>query len=88
MAVGMVRSFHEDEGYGFIETDEGEQFFVHHSAIEMEGFRTLSQGDRVFFEARFTRRGPRGRACAQALRQRKRIGFVGVGWLHITQSTQ
>jgi cold shock protein len=57
MAVGVVRSFHEDKGYGFIETDEGEQFFVHHSAIEMEGFRTLSRGDRVLFEVTVTRRG-------------------------------
>ncbi len=57
MAVGIVRSFSEEEGYGFIETDEGEQFFVHHSAIEMEGFRTLRRGDKVLFEVAMTKRG-------------------------------
>lgn len=57
MAVGIVRSFSEEDGYGFIETDEGEQFFVHHSAIEMEGFRTLKRGDKVLFEVAMTKRG-------------------------------
>lgn len=57
MPVGMVCSFNEEQGYGFIETDDGEQFFVHHSAIEMEGFRTLGRGDRVMFEVSITKRG-------------------------------
>ena len=57
MAVGIVRSFNDEDGYGFIETDEGEQFFVHHSAIEMEGFRTLKRGDKVLFEVTMTKRG-------------------------------
>ena len=50
MAFGFVRSFNDEKGYGFIETDEGEHYFVHHSSIEMEGFRTLSRGDKVLFE--------------------------------------
>lgn len=58
MAVGVVRSFNDDEGYGFIETDEGEHVFVHHSAIEMEGFRTLSPGAKVLFEIVNGKRGP------------------------------
>jgi len=57
MPVGFIRSFNEEKGYGFIETDEGEHFFVHHSAIEMEGFRTLSRGDKVIFEIAVTSRG-------------------------------
>jgi len=57
MAVGIVRAFNDEDGYGFIETDEGEQFFVHHSAIEMEGFRTLKRGDKVLFEVAMTKRG-------------------------------
>ena len=57
MAVGIVRSFNDEDGYGFVETDEGEQFFVHHSAIEMEGFRTLKRGDKVLFEVAMTKRG-------------------------------
>ncbi len=58
MAVGVVRSFDDDAGYGFIETDEGEVIFVHHSAIEMEGFRTLSPGAKVLFEIVVRKRGP------------------------------
>ena len=58
MPVGVVRSFNDDAGYGFIETDEGEQVFVHHSAIEMEGFRTLSPGAKVLFEIVVGKRGP------------------------------
>ena len=58
MAVGFVRSFDDDQGYGFIETDEGEHFFVHHSSIEMEGFRTLSKGDKVLFDIETGKRGP------------------------------
>ena len=58
MAVGTVRSFNEEQGYGFIETDEGEQFFVHHSAIEMEGFRTLHPGQNVLFDIVNGKRGP------------------------------
>jgi len=57
MAVGIMRSFNEEKGYGFVETDEGEQYFVHHSAIEMEGFRTLRKGDKVMFEIEITKRG-------------------------------
>ncbi len=57
MAVGFVRSFDDDNGYGFIETDEGEHFFVHHSGIEMDGFRTLKRGDKVLFEVTVTKRG-------------------------------
>lgn len=58
MAVGVVRSFNDEDGYGFIETDEGEHIFVHHSAIEMEGFRTLSPGARVLFDIVIGKRGP------------------------------
>jgi cold shock protein len=58
MAVGVVRSFNNDSGYGFIETDEGELVFVHHSSIEMEGFRTLSPGAKVLFEIVVGKRGP------------------------------
>jgi CspA family cold shock protein len=57
MAVGFVRSFDEEKGYGFIEDDEGVQYFVHHSTIEMEGFRKLSRGDNVIFEVVTTKRG-------------------------------
>ena len=58
MAVGVVRSFNDEDGYGFIETDEGERLFVHHSSIEMEGFRTLAPGANVLFEIEIGKRGP------------------------------
>jgi CspA family cold shock protein len=58
MTVGVVRSFNDEEGYGFIETDDGEKLFVHHSSIEMEGFRTLSPGANVIFEIEIGTRGP------------------------------
>ncbi len=58
MAVGVVRSFNEEAGYGFIETDEGEHIFVHHSSIEMNGFRTLSPGAKVLFDIVTGKRGP------------------------------
>ncbi|RJQ68488.1 MAG: cold shock domain-containing protein [Desulfobacteraceae bacterium] len=57
MAMGVVCIFHEDKGYGFIETNEGQRFFVHHSAIEMEGFRTLTRGDQVIFDIVDSKRG-------------------------------
>ena len=58
MAFGVVRFFNDGDGYGFIETDEGDHVFVHHSAIEMEGFRTLSPGAKVLFDVVVGRRGP------------------------------
>lgn len=57
MAVGVVITFNNEEGYGFIETDEGETLFVHHKSIEMEGFRTLSPGAKVLFDIEVGRRG-------------------------------
>jgi len=58
MLVGIVRSFNNENGYGFIEADTGEHIFVHHSAIEMEGFRTLNPGQKVMFEVAIGNRGP------------------------------
>jgi CspA family cold shock protein len=58
MPVGVVKSFNNEAGYGFIETDEGELVFVHHSSIVMEGFRTLSPGANVLFEIIMGKRGP------------------------------
>lgn len=47
---GSVKWFNETKGYGFIREDSGEEFFVHHSAIQSEGFRTLAEGEVVEFE--------------------------------------
>ena len=48
---GSVKWFSEAKGYGFIREDSGEEFFVHHSAIQADGFRTLSEGQIVEFES-------------------------------------
>jgi CspA family cold shock protein len=58
MAEGTVKWFSEQKGYGFIEQDEGGDIFVHHSEINMEGFKTLSEGERVSFDVGEGRKGP------------------------------
>lgn len=58
MAEGTVKWFNERKGFGFIEKDEGGDVFVHHSAIEAEGFRTLYEGQRVSFEIEQGTKGP------------------------------
>ncbi len=61
MSEGNVKWFHERKGFGFIETDEGSDVFVHFSAIEDSGFRTLQEGQRVRFEIL---QGPKGPAAS------------------------
>ena len=58
MPNGVVKWFSNRKGYGFIEQEEGEDIFVHHSGINMAGFRTLAEGDRVSFEIEVGERGP------------------------------
>ena len=50
VATGTVKWFNNEKGYGFIARDEGNDVFVHHSAIQMNGYRTLVEGQRVEFE--------------------------------------
>jgi cold shock protein len=58
MAQGTVKWFNADKGYGFIAVDGGRDVFVHYSAIEMDGYRSLEQGQRVEFEITQSDRGP------------------------------
>lgn len=58
MPEGTVKWFSNRKGYGFIEKDEGGDLFVHHSAIAMDGYRTLEEGERVSFEIEEGDRGP------------------------------
>jgi CspA family cold shock protein len=58
MRTGRVKWFNESKGYGFIEQDEGgPDVFVHYTAIQSEGFRTLYEGQRVEYEVE---EGPKG----------------------------
>ena len=61
MASGTVKWFNDAKGYGFISQEGGEDVFVHHSAIQMDGFRTLKEGERVEFEVT---QGPKGLQAA------------------------
>ena len=58
MAEGIVKWFNDKKGFGFIQKDEGGDVFVHHTAINMPGFRSLSEGDRVSFDVEEGNRGP------------------------------
>ena len=59
MAQGTVKWFNDSKGYGFITLDDGSKdCFVHHSAIQGEGFKTLDEGDRVEFEIVQGEKGP------------------------------
>jgi CspA family cold shock protein len=57
MAKGRIKWFNDAKGYGFIEQEGQEDVFVHFSAINMEGFKTLAEGQEVEFEVRQTEKG-------------------------------
>ena len=61
MAVGTVKWFNSEKGYGFIAPEQGEDVFVHFSAIQMTGYRTLDEGQAVEYEVL---RGPKGAHAA------------------------
>lgn len=58
MAKGIVKWFDDKKGYGFIEKEEGGDVFVHHSGINMGGFKTLDEGDQVTFDVEQGKKGP------------------------------
>jgi len=58
MAEGTVKWFNDAKGFGFITQDGGSDVFVHHAAIDGQGFKSLSEGDRVEFDVVNGQKGP------------------------------
>ncbi|MBW2567346.1 MAG: cold-shock protein [Deltaproteobacteria bacterium] len=58
MAEGTVKWFSDQKGYGFIEVEDDKDVFVHHSAIDGAGFKTLAEGDQVSFDVEEDAKGP------------------------------
>lgn len=68
MPTGTVKWFNDGKGYGFIKPDTGgKEVFVHHSAIQMQGFRTLAEGERVEYEIEDGPKGPQAAKVTKAV---------------------
>ncbi len=63
--TGRVKWFNESKGYGFIEQEDGEDVFVHYSAVQEDGFKTLAEGQKVEFEVV---RGEKGLQAAKVVK--------------------
>ncbi len=64
--AGTVKWFNAAKGYGFIARDEGKDVFVHYSAIQMDGYRALAEGDKVEFEIVDGAKGPQAENVTKA----------------------
>ena len=58
MAEGTVKWFSDRKGFGFIEQEDGDDIFIHFSSIDMPGFKTLTDGEKVTFDVEDSDRGP------------------------------
>lgn len=59
MSEGTVKWFNEKKGFGFVSCEDGKDYFVHHSSIVGDGFKSLAEGAKVQFEIETTDKGPR-----------------------------
>ena len=66
MANGTVKWFNNKKGYGFINTDNGRDIFVHFSSVEMDGYKSLNEGEQVTFEIEESDRGPEAKKVRRA----------------------
>ena len=66
MANGTVKWFNNKKGYGFINEEGGRDIFVHFSSIEMDGYKTLNEGEQVVFEIEESARGPEAKNVRRA----------------------
>ena len=58
MSTGTVKFFNAETGYGFIKAEDGKEIFIHYSAIQSDGYKTLEEGQKVQFEIVEGNRGP------------------------------
>ena len=65
MARGKVKWFNNQKGYGFITTEDGKDVFLHHSALQGEGFKTIEQGQEVEFDVKI---GPKGEQAVNVMK--------------------
>ena len=65
MANGVVKWFNDSKGFGFISQENGDDVFVHFSAIQSDGFKTLTEGEAVTFELQ---KGPKGLQASKVIR--------------------
>jgi CspA family cold shock protein len=61
MAEGSVKWFSDQKGFGFIEQDDGQDLFVHHTGINASGFKSLDEGQRVRFDLETSEKGPKAK---------------------------